>query len=107
MPAGEGKTDLLGILRNLAQRDITSVVIEAGPTLNFEALRLGCVDKILCFVAPKILGGQSPLPLAGGSGFIQLDRCMPLRFASIERVGDDLLVEAYADRQNNASHKNL
>ena len=91
----EGKVDLSAALKELGQRDITSVVIEAGPTLNFEALRSKCVDKLLCCIAPRILGGQSPLPLVGGEGFVRLDRSLALRFASIEQIGDDLLVEAY------------
>jgi len=91
----EGKVDLSAALTELGQRDITSVVIEAGPTLNFEALRSKCVDRLLCFIAPRILGGQSPLPLVGGEGFVRLDRSLALRFASIEQIGDDLLVEAY------------
>lgn len=103
MPAADGRIDVRAVLKNLGQRDITSVVVEAGPALNFEALRSGCVDKLLCFVAPKILGGQSPLPLAGGAGFGQLDRCVPLRFAAIERVGSDLLIEAYLAEQQSAS----
>ena len=103
MTATEGKVDLSAVLRELGRRDITSVVIEAGPTLNFEALRSGCVDKLLCFVAPRILGGQSPLPLVGGEGFVRLDRSLLLRFASIEHVGDDLLVEAYVSGRKDAS----
>jgi diaminohydroxyphosphoribosylaminopyrimidine deaminase/5-amino-6-(5-phosphoribosylamino)uracil reductase len=95
----EGKVDLSAALTELGQRDITSVVIEAGPTLNFEALRSKCVDRLLCFIAPRILGGQSPLPLVGGEGFVRLDRSLALRFASIEQIGDDLLVEAYIGRK--------
>jgi diaminohydroxyphosphoribosylaminopyrimidine deaminase/5-amino-6-(5-phosphoribosylamino)uracil reductase len=101
--ATEGKVDLAAVLVELGRRDITSVVIEAGPTLNFEALRSGCVDKLLCFVAPRILGGQSPLPLVGGEGFVRLDRSLRLRFASIEHVGGDLLVEAYVTGRKGAS----
>ena len=95
----EGKVDLSAVVTELGQRDITSVVIEAGPTLNFEALRSKCVDRLLCFIAPRILGGQSPLPLVGGEGFVRLDRSLALRFASIEQIGDDLLVEAYIGRK--------
>ena len=93
-----GRVDLSTVLAELGRRDITSVVIEAGPTLNFEALRSGCVDKLLCFIAPKILGGQSPLPLVGGDGFVRLDRSLQLSFASVEQIGEDLLVEAYIKR---------
>jgi len=78
-------------------------MIEAGPTLNFEALRSECVDKLLCFIAPRILGGQSPLPLVGGEGFVRLDRSLPLRFASIERIEGDLLVEAYVSEKRAAA----
>lgn len=94
----EGKVDLSAVLQELGRRDITSVLIEAGPTLNFEALRSGCVDKLLCFVAPSILGGWSPLPLVGGKGFVHLDRSLRLRFETVETVGDDLLIEAYVNR---------
>jgi diaminohydroxyphosphoribosylaminopyrimidine deaminase / 5-amino-6-(5-phosphoribosylamino)uracil reductase len=100
--ATDGRVDLSAALMELGRREITSVVIEAGPTLNFEALRSGCVDKVLCFVAPTILGGQSPLPLVGGEGFVRLDRSLQLRFASIERIGDDVLVEAYVSGRRGA-----
>ncbi|HEU0007970.1 MAG TPA: bifunctional diaminohydroxyphosphoribosylaminopyrimidine deaminase/5-amino-6-(5-phosphoribosylamino)uracil reductase RibD [Terriglobia bacterium] len=103
MIATTGKVDLAAVLTELGRRDITSVVVEAGPTLNFEALRSGCVDKVLCFVAPRLLGGQSPLPLVGGEGFVRLDRSLLLRFASIEHVGEDLLVEAYVSGRKDAS----
>jgi diaminohydroxyphosphoribosylaminopyrimidine deaminase/5-amino-6-(5-phosphoribosylamino)uracil reductase len=99
----EGKVDLPMVLQELGRRDITSVVIEAGPTLNFEALRSGCVDKLLCFVAPRILGGLSPLPLVGGEGFVRLDRSLGLHFAAIEKIGDDLLVEAYVGGSTDSS----
>jgi diaminohydroxyphosphoribosylaminopyrimidine deaminase/5-amino-6-(5-phosphoribosylamino)uracil reductase len=99
----EGKVSLPAVLRELGQRDITSVVIEAGPTLNFEALRSDCVDKLLCFIAPRILGGQSPLPLVGGEGFVRLDHSLQLRFASIEPIGADLLVEAYVSKSKAVS----
>jgi len=96
----EGKVDLSAALTELGRRDIISVVIEAGPTLNFEALRSDCVDKLLCFIAPRILGGQSPLPLVGGEGFVRLDRSLQLRFSAIENTGEDLLVEAYVRERN-------
>jgi diaminohydroxyphosphoribosylaminopyrimidine deaminase / 5-amino-6-(5-phosphoribosylamino)uracil reductase len=100
----EGKVDFESVLRELGRRDITSVLIEAGPTLNFEALRSGCVDKVLCFVAPKILGGHSPLPFVGGNGFVQLDQSLNLSFASVEHVDHDLLVEAYVSRGDALVH---
>jgi diaminohydroxyphosphoribosylaminopyrimidine deaminase/5-amino-6-(5-phosphoribosylamino)uracil reductase len=102
-PAIAGKVDLLAVLQELGRRDIISLLIEAGPTLNFEALRARCVDKLLCFIAPRILGGLSPLPLVGGEGFVRLDRSLDLRFGAIEKIGDDLLVEAYVSGSTHSS----
>jgi diaminohydroxyphosphoribosylaminopyrimidine deaminase / 5-amino-6-(5-phosphoribosylamino)uracil reductase len=83
------------VLRELGRRDLTSLLIEAGSEVNFEALRSGCVNKLLCFVAPKMLGGRSAFPVVGGEGFLHLEQAVPLTFASIEPVGNDLLIEAY------------
>jgi diaminohydroxyphosphoribosylaminopyrimidine deaminase / 5-amino-6-(5-phosphoribosylamino)uracil reductase len=95
VPSGGGKIPFEVALDELGRRDVTSLLIEAGSEVNFEALRSGCVDKLLCFVAPKVLGGKSALPVVGGDGFLQLERAVPLSFASVEPVGNDLLIEAY------------
>jgi diaminohydroxyphosphoribosylaminopyrimidine deaminase/5-amino-6-(5-phosphoribosylamino)uracil reductase len=95
VPSEGGKIPFEVALDELGRRDMTSLLIEAGSEVNFEALRSGCVDKLLCFVAPKVLGGKSALPVVGGDGFLQLERAVPLSFASVELVGNDLLIEAY------------
>jgi diaminohydroxyphosphoribosylaminopyrimidine deaminase/5-amino-6-(5-phosphoribosylamino)uracil reductase len=95
LPTPQGKISLDDVLAELARRDVVSVLIEAGPRLNFDALRSGCVDKLQCFVAPKILGGQTALPVAGGEGFLRLDHAVLLVFESTEQIGPDLLIQAY------------
>ena len=39
-------------------REIQSFLLECGPDLAFNALRAGIIDKIVAFVAPKILGAR-------------------------------------------------
>jgi diaminohydroxyphosphoribosylaminopyrimidine deaminase / 5-amino-6-(5-phosphoribosylamino)uracil reductase len=91
----QNKIPFATVLDELGRREVTSLLIEAGSEVNFEALRSGSVDKLFCFIAPKLLGGTSPLPVVGGGGFLHLDQAVPLTFASTEQVGDDLLIEAY------------
>jgi diaminohydroxyphosphoribosylaminopyrimidine deaminase/5-amino-6-(5-phosphoribosylamino)uracil reductase len=86
------------ILEELGRREITSLLIEAGPTINFSAFQQRVVDKVCCFIAPRILGGVPPLPFLGDPGFMNLADGVELSFSSIERVGEDVLVEAYVDR---------
>jgi len=94
--AGEG-VSFKSVLQELGQREITSLLIEAGPAINYSAFQQRVVDKLCCFIAPKILGGKSPLPFVGEPGFRNLNETVPLSFSSIERVGPDLLVQAYVE----------
>src|SRR5262249_28381094 len=51
-----GRLDLKTVLRELGRREILSVLLEAGPTLNGAALTAKAVDKLFLFYAPKIAG---------------------------------------------------
>jgi diaminohydroxyphosphoribosylaminopyrimidine deaminase/5-amino-6-(5-phosphoribosylamino)uracil reductase len=97
-PASGEKVPFDFVLEELGRRQIMSLLIEGGAEVNFEALQSRLVDKVLFFVAPKILGGLSSLPVFGGVGFSELEQSVPLQFASVENVGPDLMIEAYVRR---------
>ena len=52
----------------LGKREITSVLIEGGSEINASALAAGIVDKVMCFIAPKLIGGQDAAGPIGGVG---------------------------------------
>jgi len=56
LPARRGQLDLKLVLKELGRREILSVLLEAGPTMNGAALAAKIVDKLLLFYAPKIAG---------------------------------------------------
>lgn len=51
-----GKVDLAALLQELGRRGINEVLAEAGTRLNGSLLREGCVDELLIYQAPVILG---------------------------------------------------
>ncbi|MGD1076535.1 MAG: bifunctional diaminohydroxyphosphoribosylaminopyrimidine deaminase/5-amino-6-(5-phosphoribosylamino)uracil reductase RibD, partial [Thermodesulfovibrionales bacterium] len=51
------KLDLNWLMEGLGEMGITSVLIEGGSSLNAHALGDGVVDKVMFFIAPKIIGG--------------------------------------------------
>ena len=106
LPSREGRISFELVLRELGKREITGLLIEGGSEVNFEALRSGSVDRVLCFVAPKILGGHSSIPFVGGEGFGTLENSFGLSFSSVERVGSDLLIEAYVSRVSRSANEN-
>jgi diaminohydroxyphosphoribosylaminopyrimidine deaminase/5-amino-6-(5-phosphoribosylamino)uracil reductase len=92
VPAGQphGRPDLKQILRRLPEREITSVMIEGGGTLNAAGLAAGVGDKVFFYYAPTVLGHGS-IPFAANAGAKPLEIKSP-RF---HRFGDDVAIEGY------------
>ena len=78
----------------LYRREIQSFVMECGPELAFSALRSGIIDKIVAFVAPKILGGRE-IPAVGGEGIKQLADAIEVRNWIVETSGPDVVITGY------------
>lgn len=89
-----GHLDLRGLMKQLGQRKIDSVLLEGGGTLNWSALNCGVVNKVMAYVAPKLLGGAaSPTPVTG-AGVDCPDAAFKLTDSRVIRLGDDILIES-------------
>ena len=94
--AGGGeRVDLKILMQALAEREITSVLVEGGGTINFSLLRAGLVDKVLAFVAPKIIGGKNSLTAVEGAGFEKLSDAVTLKNITAQNFGEDILIGGY------------
>ncbi|MEW6162010.1 MAG: bifunctional diaminohydroxyphosphoribosylaminopyrimidine deaminase/5-amino-6-(5-phosphoribosylamino)uracil reductase RibD [Nitrospirota bacterium] len=94
------KLNLHWLMRRLGGREITSVLIEAGSSMNAHALEEGIVDKVIFFIAPKIIGGRESFPAVGGKSFRRLEEAYRLKDVKVRRVGEDILIEGYIDKNN-------
>ena len=84
-------------LARLAGEEVQSLLLEGGPTLAGAFLRAGLIDKLLLFVAPKLVGGDDAPSLFGGPGARSLAEAVPVGELEVEQVGDDLLLTAYVN----------
>lgn len=57
--------DLAYLMSILYERKIDSVLIEGGAKINYSALQAGIVNKVYCFMAPKIFGSNSSTAISG------------------------------------------
>jgi diaminohydroxyphosphoribosylaminopyrimidine deaminase/5-amino-6-(5-phosphoribosylamino)uracil reductase len=92
LPNADGKVDLPGVMQELGRRQINELHIEAGSKLNGSLIRENCVDELLLYLAPSLLGdarGMFDLPALGA-----LDGKHDLRFHEIKQVGPDLRILA-------------
>jgi diaminohydroxyphosphoribosylaminopyrimidine deaminase/5-amino-6-(5-phosphoribosylamino)uracil reductase len=91
--------DLAALSGELYRREIQSFLLECGPDLAFSALKTGIIDKIVAFIAPKILGGRE-IPVIGGEGAGRLTEAIPLHDWTTVRSGPDLVLTAYVHRDH-------
>lgn len=99
VPSKDQRVDLKALMTELGKREIDSILLEGGSELNFAALEADLVDKILIFIANKIIGGNSAKTPVGGLGISEMSDAIPLDFSSVRKLGDDLLIEAYIRKE--------
>jgi len=94
VPNASGKVDLAAMLQDLAQRGVNELHVEAGHKLNGSLLREGCVDELLVYLAPKLIGSGLDMAshLHAEGPLISLAGALPLDFKSVEMLGPDLRI---------------
>ena len=96
VPAVYGKVCFKSLMEILGKREITSVLIEGGSEINASALAAGIVDKVMCFIAPRLIGGQNAPGPIGGVGIRSLSDAANLRRVRITPIPEhDFLIEGY------------
>ena len=97
LPNAAGKVDLPALMRELGRREINEVHVEAGSKLNASLVREGCVDELLVYLAPSLIGaGQGMFALPALS---RLADKHVLRFHGVSQVGADLRILARFEKQ--------
>lgn len=87
-------------MTQLYERGFCSALWECGGTLAASAISQGAVQKILAFIAPKIIGGNhAPTPV-GDLGFSTMTEALNLERVRWRVVGSDCLVEGYLPQKN-------
>jgi len=92
LPDDHHKVDLQAMLHDLGQRGINELHVEAGHKLNGSLLKGNCVDEVLAYIAPLILGvgrgmtHMGPLQVLGDA--------LPMAFHQVTQIGPDLRILA-------------
>lgn len=82
-------------LSRLAEQGVQSLLLEGGPTLAGGFLAADVIDKLVVFVAPKIVGGDDAPPLFAGEGARRMGDVHRIGELDVREVGADLLVVGY------------
>ncbi|MDR0260729.1 MAG: bifunctional diaminohydroxyphosphoribosylaminopyrimidine deaminase/5-amino-6-(5-phosphoribosylamino)uracil reductase RibD [Comamonas sp.] len=92
MPDVQGRVDIAAMLRDLAQREVGELHVEAGAVFNGALLASGMLDELLLYLAPSLLGMGADMAQWGP--LTDLAQRVPLAFQDVRQVGPDLRVLA-------------
>jgi diaminohydroxyphosphoribosylaminopyrimidine deaminase / 5-amino-6-(5-phosphoribosylamino)uracil reductase len=85
------------VMQQLYDRGFLSVLWECGGTLAASAIADGAIQKVLAFVAPKIVGGVTAPSPVGDMNIRSMADALVLDRVSYQQIGTDLLIQGYLD----------
>jgi diaminohydroxyphosphoribosylaminopyrimidine deaminase/5-amino-6-(5-phosphoribosylamino)uracil reductase len=87
-----GRVDLRGMLRQLYAKGVRTALLEGGPTLAGAFLAEGLVDRVVAYLAPKLLGA-GPAAL-GAAGISTISEVLTLDVVDLAAIGPDVRLTA-------------
>jgi diaminohydroxyphosphoribosylaminopyrimidine deaminase/5-amino-6-(5-phosphoribosylamino)uracil reductase len=91
----EAQVDIDRLLTLLGAQEIASLLVEGGSQINSAFLHAQAIDKVVSYVAPKLVAGQgAPTPF-GGLGIQEMNDAVSLVDVSFEKIGDDIKITGY------------
>ncbi len=91
LPDSASRVDLKALLKTLAKRQISSLLVEGGAQTITSFLRLGLADKIICIIAPRLMGAGTAA--VTDLNITDLSQSLKLTFTKVHRSGEDIVVE--------------
>lgn len=84
---------LLDVLKELASREVNSVLVEAGSTLVGNLIAQDLVDELVVYMAPKMFGSVAK-GMADIGVISEMDEHISLEYKDVRHIGDDLKITA-------------
>ena len=78
----------------LAKKGCNNVFWACGPKLATSAIKAGCIQELMTFIAPKILGGVNSMNPFSDFEFTDMDEVFNLNQSEINFIGDDIFVKS-------------
>ena len=92
LPLEGGRLPIAQVVQKLAERGLTSLLVEGGSAVHGAFFDAGLADRVCAFIAPKLIGGARALPPVGGVGADLVETGWQLESVEFTQLGSDLLV---------------
>jgi diaminohydroxyphosphoribosylaminopyrimidine deaminase/5-amino-6-(5-phosphoribosylamino)uracil reductase len=93
----EPKVHVNKLLEILGKEMVSSLLVEGGSQINSAFLHGRAIDKVISYVAPKLVAGQgAPTPF-GGMGIEEMGSAVPVKDIHVDMLGQDIKITGYPD----------
>ncbi len=82
------------ISKILAKRGCNKVLWECGSRLATSAIKSNCIQEIITFIAPKILGGENNMNPLGDFEFKEMNEIIKLSDSQFRLIGNDICIKS-------------
>ncbi|MBE9047824.1 bifunctional diaminohydroxyphosphoribosylaminopyrimidine deaminase/5-amino-6-(5-phosphoribosylamino)uracil reductase RibD [Pleurocapsales cyanobacterium LEGE 10410] len=83
------------VMEHLYQKELAKVLWECGGTLAARAIADGTIQKVMAFIAPKIIGGTSAPSPVGDLDLTAMTDALQLKNIVVQAIESDILIEGY------------
>lgn len=95
----EEKITIKTLLKTLGERGITSLYVEGGAEVNASFIEAKAVNRMITYIAPKVIGGRTSPASIGGEGFSKMSEVLELSIQSVEHLGKDIRIISEPKKQ--------
>lgn len=98
--SGVKTVNTVDVVRALGEKQVSSLLIEGGGTINAAFLENKLIDKVILYIAPKLIGGQFAPTFLEGSGIEKMGNAIELDDTDFVKIGKDFKFTGYPIYKN-------
>ncbi|MDJ0688140.1 MAG: bifunctional diaminohydroxyphosphoribosylaminopyrimidine deaminase/5-amino-6-(5-phosphoribosylamino)uracil reductase RibD [Xenococcaceae cyanobacterium MO_188.B32] len=83
------------VMKQLYDRGLSKILWECGGTLAAKAIADGVIQKVMAFIAPKIIGGETAPSPVGDLNLTKMTDALQLERIKLQAIDSDILIEGY------------
>jgi diaminohydroxyphosphoribosylaminopyrimidine deaminase/5-amino-6-(5-phosphoribosylamino)uracil reductase len=92
---GTKQVDLNKVLEILGENFISSLLLEGGGEINASFIEKKLIDKLVLYIAPKVIGGKFAPSFLQGPGVLKMSEAIEFADVSFTQVGKDYKFTGY------------
>lgn len=95
----DGQVDLEKLMMELGSMEIDSVLVEGGGAIHGSFLTSDLVQKVYCYIAPKMIGGKDALSPVLGKGIEKMSDAVEITDVTVQNFGGDICVSGHVKQK--------